>query len=107
MVWDIKLIFDDAKAYVILRRRTKPDLDSWYIAGWANKALTELEVMNDGSMNDNTIPWDQNDEHSDKNKVHRNQRIPTNILGRNIHHFYIWSGGQTQKDAYISRYSPY
>ena len=69
---DIKSVFDDGQAHVMLSRAQ--ELNQIYILDKlpdgkiraSAKALTEFEAMNHRSINNNPIPWDQNDENSIK-----------------------------------------
>ena len=67
---DIKSVFDDGQAHVMLSRAQ--ELNQIYILDElpdgkiraSAKALAELEAMNNRSINNNPIPWDQKDENS-------------------------------------------
>ena len=65
---DIKSVFDDGQAHVMLSRAQ--ELNQIYILDElpegkiraSAKALAENEAMNNRSINNNPMPWDQNDE---------------------------------------------
>ena len=68
MALDIKSVFDDGQAHVMLSRAQ--ELNQIYILDElpegkiraSTKALAENEAMNNRSINNNPMPWDQNDE---------------------------------------------